>query len=232
MIELNEYDTGFFKRKIYTLLPPSLPEEFSIDDRVSQGLIIGRIPVLSAKYLQEAFKFGFELLCPVIDLALNIENDFEYQGGDYSRVAKHSDYDGILNIAFRAFSLSRFHREPVMASLASEYHREWAKNCLEGRQAEIVMVHGEPDIKGFIAFSYDGAKKQARIVLIGVFPEYSGKDIGGALISSASSWAKSKGALKLCVRTEADNLPAVGLYLKKGFRLEELSFYIRKDTST
>jgi len=49
-----------------------------------------------------------------------------------------------------------------------------------------------------------------------------GRGVGSALIEAACSWARSTGARRLRVVTTNDNLRALGLYQRRGFRLVAL----------
>ncbi len=148
------------------------------------------------------------------------------------RVAELSDHIGVMNVAEKGFSVSRFHREQTMSADANAYHKKWAENCLNGNLADVVIVsRGADSIDGFIAAAYNKNKKEAKVVLIGVLPEKQDMGVGKSLLNAGIKWAKDAGAAKLCVRTEADNDAALAFYLKNGFRLKELSFYLRKDNS-
>lgn len=236
MIQKNEYDSNFFKRDIYmlTLLSEGgkSSKDFQIPSLMPHGLIVGRISVGNIKALQKAIKAGFEILCPMADLELDLLNQ-PLTGRDKSiRAAEYRDYKKILNIAEQAFSFSRFHREQTMSADANVYHKKWAENCLNGNLADVVLVsRGADRIDGFIAAAYNKNKKEAKVVLIGVLPEKQDMGVGKSLLNAGIKWAKDAGAAKLCVRTEADNDTALAFYLKNGFRLKELSFYLRKDNT-
>ena len=169
MIQINEYDSRFFKRDVYSI--SLLPQE-QVPSELPDGLIIARIPAKNVMALQEAIGAGFEILCPMADLELSLENLASKEFGKNVRIAKLADSKEIIDIAGRCFSLSRFHREQTMSPQASEYHKEWVKNCLNGNQADIVLVSGESgNIDGFISISYHRQERKAKIVLIGVSPE-------------------------------------------------------------
>lgn len=234
MMRKNEYDSNFFKRDIYSLTLLSnggkSTKKIHFPSLLPAGLIIGRIPAENIKTLQKAIKAGFEILCPMADLELDLLNQSLTGHDNNIRAAEYHDYKKILNIAERAFSFSRFHREQTISADANEYHKKWAENCLNGSQADVVLVCVDADnVNGFIAAAYDKNKREAKIVLIGVLPEKQSMGVGKRLLNAGIKWAKDRGAARLYVRTEADNDTALALYLKNGFRLKELSFYLRKD---
>lgn len=233
MIQKNEYDSIFFKRDIYSLTLLSnggkSPQKIQFPFSLPAGLIIGRIPAKNIKTLQEAIKAGFEILCLMADMELNLASQSLMECDNSIKVAEYCDYKEILNIAEHTFSFSRFHREQTMSADANEYHKKWAENCLNGSQADVVLVCRDDNVNGFISAAYDKNKKESKIVLIGVLPEKQGTGVGKRLLNAGIKWAKDRGAARLYVRTEADNATALALYLKNGFRLKELSFYLRKD---
>lgn len=234
----NEYDSNFFKKEIFTFSLPT-PERndlsvmvahFKDTARLPRGLIIGRIPISEKQLIQDALDSGFEIICRMIDLGLDLRKQLPLESSFEVRPAIPEDYEMIIDIAGKVFSITRFHREKNMSALANEYHKEWIGNCLGGGQADMVFVFGKPKPEGFIALAYDELSKEARIVLIGVAQDKQGRGIGKNLLKASMEWAKTMGADHLYVRTEEDNR-AVGFYLKNGFKIKELSVYLRKDNT-
>lgn len=230
----NEYDSCFLKRDVYafSLLPSEkdvILKEFRTFENLPNGLIIGRIPIGNSQVLQNAVQAGFRILCPMVDLELSLNDHVVAECDKDIRIAAPSDHKEVMDIASKVFSITRFHREQTMCVLADEYHKIWAKNCLSGDQADIVLVYGENGVAGFISLVYNSHTKDVRIVLIGVLPEKEGSGVGKRLLNAGIKWAQKVNAVNLCVRTEADNDAALAFYLKNGFRLKELSVYLRKD---
>jgi GNAT superfamily N-acetyltransferase len=56
------------------------------------------------------------------------------------------------------------------------------------------------------------------LIKMGVLPEAQGKKVGQLLAESAITWAKSQGAQKIVLYSNTKLAPAIGLYLKIGFR--------------
>ena len=154
-----------------------------------------------------------------------------YDNNENNRKAVLKDGRLLKEIAVSAFINSRFHKEDFMSALASEYHKLWIENCLRCDQADVVFVYEDSVIKGFNALSYNKKTKIATIVLIGVSRDRQRSGVGRHLMSAGIRWAQEQGAEKLMVRTEADNVSAIGLYLNSGFRLQELILYVRKETA-
>jgi DNA-3-methyladenine glycosylase I len=71
---------------------------------------------------------------------------------------------------------------------------------------------------GVATYALDGAT--AEIVTLDSFHE--GRGIGSSLIEAVAKAAREAGARKLFVMTTNDNVRALGLYQRRGFRLHEL----------
>lgn len=227
----NEYDSQFFKRDIYSFSLPGITKKIDSLDffkDMPKGLIGGRIPVTDTEVLRNAVKSGFEVLCLMVDLELNIPGKPTIEYKKNIRTATLKNTKEIEDIASKAFSFSRFHKDHALSAMASLYHRVWAENCLNGSQADVVLVSGNSQINGFLALSFNSQTKNAKIILIGVSPDKQRMGIGMDLLNSGIDWAKEKGASKMQVRTEADNYNALSLYLKNSFRIIKLSVFMRK----
>lgn len=59
----------------------------------------------------------------------------------------------------------------------------------------------------------------AHITFLGVIPQYSGKGIGGQLVSEAIAYARKKKFTEITIETDINNSEALRLYKKNGFSI-------------
>lgn len=83
-----------------------------------------------------------------------------------------------------------------------------------------VLAFAEDEIAGFM--SYKKLGDALIIVALNVYPEYQGQGIGRMLIKDAVEQAQKQGCKSVKVATSNDNVAALCLYQKMGFRLSEL----------
>lgn len=112
--------------------------------------------------------------------------------------------------------------------------REWIRSFIQARWGAVyVIAHGEiyhPDtLPGFIA-EVDGAS--AGLVtyqvdgpaceIVTIDSTQPGLGVGSALIDAMCAEARRAGCCRLWLVTTNDNLPALGFYQRRGFRLAAL----------
>jgi ribosomal protein S18 acetylase RimI-like enzyme len=81
-----------------------------------------------------------------------------------------------------------------------------------------VLAEIEGELEGFASFKYHDWNKRAEIKGIYVRPEFKGRGVGTALITSGMEYAKRNGARGLWLETQNINYPAIRFYMKSGFR--------------
>lgn len=226
----NEFDSKFFGKDIYSfsLIPGKEGAIRGSFAKSAKGLVLGRLSINDTVGLSNALEAGFRILCLMVDFSFNIQSGICTKKDNGIRMADLKDIGALEEIAGRIFSNSRFHKEKTMSPLANEYHRVWIRNCLAGGLADVVLVAGSNNIDGFNAISYNKTTKSARIVLIGVAKDKQGLGIGKRLLDAGIDWANRMDASKVDVRTEAENISAVNLYLRNGFNITGLSVYLQK----
>jgi RimJ/RimL family protein N-acetyltransferase len=62
--------------------------------------------------------------------------------------------------------------------------------------------------------------KHSAVVVMGLLPRARGKGIGTKLLSAIDQWAAGVGVTRLELTVMAHNLPAIGLYSKRGYAAE------------
>lgn len=143
--------------------------------------------------------------------------------------------DELIDLACVAGRHSRFRRDPAFTpSQFRAMYSTWIHNSLTGEVADQVFVarskttetddgDGIPvkkqgAIKGLItvkACSDDNTN--VAIGLLAVSPMHQRQGVGSALMAKAVAWAKSLGASKLTVKTQAENRKAMTFYASLGY---------------
>jgi dTDP-4-amino-4,6-dideoxy-D-galactose acyltransferase len=86
----------------------------------------------------------------------------------------------------------------------------------------VYIAYVNNNVAGFITV---GRKNhRADIGLIAVNKEFRGRKIGLSLIEKASQYAFLEGFEEIQVITQGENIPAMKLYSKSGFTIEETTF--------
>lgn len=140
--------------------------------------------------------------------------------------ATGQDEAGIVDVAGRCFSYSRFHADRrIGTERADTIKREWVRNSCRGRAAIVYVARRAGDVAGFLAvMKRDGQSgSEAAIDLIGVDPEHQGQGVGRSLsLRFVREWRGR--ADRLLVGTQAANIPALRLYESLGFRVCETCY--------
>jgi ribosomal protein S18 acetylase RimI-like enzyme len=75
-------------------------------------------------------------------------------------------------------------------------------------------------IAGFVAVHVEG--EEGILVALAVPPLYQGLGIGGSLLSAGMNRLRAEGVREIRIATTNDNLPALALYQRRGFVIEEV----------
>jgi dTDP-4-amino-4,6-dideoxy-D-galactose acyltransferase len=138
-------------------------------------------------------------------------------------LATPEDLPALREIA-RAFRTGHFHADPRLGrARADELYIRWMENSLAGRADAFLVVRGTAGAPlGFITCRM-GAEPHGVIELVAVSPGAQGQRVGQRLVAAALRWFAQAGAAAVEVGTQVDNLAAVRLYQRAGFRLAAFS---------
>ncbi len=128
------------------------------------------------------------------------------------------DVDEIFNIHLK--SLSGLDMEDY----------DWYYNLvrLRSRRRIFRVAIYEGVVVGFIiAYKY---RNKAYIDALAVHPDYRGMGIGGALLSSLESELSRRRVEKEYLSVKHDNIPALGFYLRHGYRIDGVVLSLGADT--
>lgn len=130
----------------------------------------------------------------------------------------------IFNLALESGIYSRFNVDPNFRNNEFErLYNEWIKKSLNNTISEIVYIaYINECVAGFITIGEKNGR--ADIGLIAVDKEFRGRNVGLSLIEMACQYAHVKGYEEIQVVTQGENTPAMKLYSKCGFIVDDTTF--------
>lgn len=153
------------------------------------------------------------------------------------RFAAPADSATAGNIAYKAFTQSRFHADPHFdKKSASESRRIWVQNAFNGRADDILVAEADGVVAGFMLLKtntdHEGVAVGV-IDLIGVDTASTGEGLGSALVIAALDYYAGK-TEEVIVGTQATNRRAIDVYQRNGFRMacNEYTFHWHEGKNT
>jgi dTDP-4-amino-4,6-dideoxy-D-galactose acyltransferase len=160
----------------------------------------------------------------VLNLNL-IDQNIEKDNNIVSEFKHFSKFPQLLDLAFQSGIYSRFKKDENFIN--NEFERlyiKWITNSVVDKKSVVVFIYElDGKILGFVTVD----KKtdiQASIGLIAVELNSRGQGIGIKLLNQVKRYLVNNGFQKLSLVTQGDNIPALKLYQKAGFYIEESSF--------
>jgi len=192
---------------------------FSWKDRIDQaGIEYVTCRVASpSRVLENAGFAGLEEM-----VYLTGPSSVEFPSPDNIREAGEADLERIRYIAGRAYFHDRFHSDPLFSDDdAGRVHSEWAESSLLGRADCVLAADPGGTVEGFCAciLPEEGSGNPGWIDMLAVSTGSRRRGIGEQLVLAARNYFAIKGISSVALCTQRDNLPAVNLYHKNGFRI-------------
>jgi len=229
--ELSLFDTeifGFKTAKINHINSSNLKKTLSElkTDLLQQEIAYAtyRIEADNFSLIHTLEENGFILVDGLITLEINIAGIKETDCLFIKEAAK-MDHPQLIDLSGNIFrGVSRYYHDQIIASnKADAIYKQWMKNSLAGKAADIVLVwRKNNEILGFITL-----QKKGSIPLIAVSKNARGKGIGKALIFAALNIFKKWELDSVSIDTQITNIPALRLYHSCGFKISSSRFTLR-----
>lgn len=146
-------------------------------------------------------------------------NDSGFAGCSITITNTYEGNKKILDIAEKAFKFSRFFCDPFLpADLACNIYRQWSKDAFHKKDKYFTICCKDNEPVGYLLFSLNKEDGSSCIELIAVDIGCTGQGIGKFLIAASEAYIGGQGISRINVGTQADNIPAVRLYLGCGFK--------------
>lgn len=232
ILEYMDWDTNYFKFPVYRV--KYVIGEFNNNQKIcnkiinyiihekikieNKALLLFQIPVQNKKINNSISQIGASFIDIVIDLVKKLH----YSNNQISSIkecVEINDVNKICKIAYKSFSLDRFHRdENFSVDTANQFHYDWVKNSCSGQAANKVFmsVDTKNEPSGFITLKINPNISLASIILIAVDANCQRKGMGKQLIQHSENWLSTKVKI-IDVRTQIHNTRAINFYIKKGY---------------
>lgn len=125
----------------------------------------------------------------------------------------------LKNLALQSGIYSRFKKDSNFKNNEFEkLYLKWITDSINKKIADTVLIYVENDVcKGFITLKYK--ENYAEIGLIAIEEHSRGKGIGLSLLCTVNNLTKDKGLTGIHVTTQFENIPAMKLYKKAGYKI-------------
>lgn len=219
-IEKVEWDSDFFGYKV---------GKINVKDELNYNIDLINFDDYKLVYLFSKFKlqnFDSILLDEKVILNLNlIDQNIENDNNIVSEFKDFSKFPQLLDLAFQSGVYSRFKKDINFVN--NEFERlyiKWITNSVVDKKSLVVFIYELDDkILGFVTVDKK-SDAHASIGLIAVELNSRGQGIGVKLLNQVKRYLLNNGFQKLSLVTQGDNIPALKLYQKAGFYIEESSF--------
>jgi dTDP-4-amino-4,6-dideoxy-D-galactose acyltransferase len=226
-----EWDTDFFGFPVGEGHPVTRDEVAAVDDwATSERLRCVYLCVPSEHFplLHAAESLGFHLMGVHVTSAACAP--FAAGGSDriVVRAFCSADVDSLERIAGDAHPDTRFFADPGFSrDSCRRLYETWIRRSTEG-WADCVLVaeNDESGVAGYVTLHRRGAG--ARIGLIAVAGETRGRGFGRALMHAAFDWCERHAINRVAVTTQAQNIAALRFYLRCGFVVDRVDFWLHK----
>jgi ribosomal protein S18 acetylase RimI-like enzyme len=163
---------------------------------------------------------GFRLVDTQVRFGKAADPSGRAAGRCQTRFAEAGDEPGVIRIAARGFSLSRFHLDPAIGpALAGRVKAEWAKDFFAGKRGDrMVVAFTGGEVAGF-AQLLSARPGEAVIDLIAVDPARRRKGIARDMIAFAER--SIPGLKRISAGTQLANDASLRFYASLGFAFEE-----------
>lgn len=171
-------------------------------------------------------KLGFRYIRKYLEmqkkLGKDIENTIEPPKGFYFRCLQKGEENKLAQLQNYSFQDSWGFNPNT-----TEEVKLWLR--LKGGFPEDVILtfFGEKPV-GYCWTLIDSKKRIGKIHMIGVKPQYRGKNLGKALLTKGISYLGNKGMERAVLTVDSDNEPAKNLYYHLGFRVTHTSLWYEK----
>jgi dTDP-4-amino-4,6-dideoxy-D-galactose acyltransferase len=188
-------------------------------------LVQVKVPAADSSSLDALYYLGFQLVEGEIDFALNVPDAAIPVTSCQLAVAQ--DIVRVSQLAGSAFQLSRFRAPWYQPRDAGRFYALWAEKAILGTFDSHCLLLNAPDgqLLGFVTLRAD-ENHSARIGLLAVQPQATGRGIGKQLIHAAWQWCREHNIAQLKVATQTGNIAALNLYRTCGGVLTHSAYWL------
>jgi len=181
--------------------------------------------------VREAESQGFRLTGVRMSFTAEAPFKADLSGTGETRVrpARPTDVAALERIASTAHPDTRFFADPGFDRRdCARLYETWIRRSIEGWADHVLVAAAEAsnDPVGYVTLHRRG--DEARIGLIAVASETRRAGSGRALMVDVFRWCDRNGIQRLGVATQAQNTSALRFYLRCGFNVDQVDFWLHK----
>lgn len=230
-LPIDPWLTGKLGKNVFRLAAEDgCPGDGELDAAAAgECLIYAKVAVEDLEAVQWLEARGFRIVDTNITLERLIENfpAVSLSSGVNIRQARPEDADAVADLAGRAFTWSRFHKDPLVPDeTANRIKADWARNFFDGGRGDAMVVAERAG--RIVGFNQLLCPREDLLVidLIGVDTASRGKGIGGGLVREAAALAPRNGTLR--VGTQLANTGSLRFYQDYGFAVVAASYVLHR----
>jgi [ribosomal protein S18]-alanine N-acetyltransferase len=121
------------------------------------------------------------------------------------RPAALSDLDDLVRLERATFETDRLSRRSL-------------RNFILSPRVALLVAHNGARLAGYVLLAFRRGSLIARLYSVAVDKDHGQRGIGHGLLDAAMAQARARGARILRLEVRSDNVRAIGLYQKLGFR--------------
>jgi ribosomal protein S18 acetylase RimI-like enzyme len=134
--------------------------------------------------------------------------------------------EDVAALAAECHTTSRFASDPDLdSSTTAELYRRWIHRDAASPGWSVAVATTAGTAAGYVTYGVD-SDGVGTIGLVGVASSERGSGLGGALVDHAARACFADGAARMSVVTQAGNLPAMAVYRRAGFVVDELGLWL------
>lgn len=224
-LEYLQWESDFFSKPSAKLTLDSAAPLINRSDFAQYPLVQVKVPADQSETIDGLYHLGFRMVEGEIDFSLDL-HDAQAKPEEFQLATRH-DLSRVSQLAGSAFQLSRFRAPWYQPHDSGRFYALWAEKAILGTFDTHCLTLNDDDgqLLGFVTLRAI-EPKVARIGLLAVQPQFTGRGIGKQLIKVAESWCLAHGIGQLRVATQTGNIAALNLYRACGAVLSHSAYWL------
>lgn len=225
-----DWDSDFFGREILELEfgEDNLRDFSSLLTQHPKAMWQCRTDIMNYEMINYLLSHGFRWVSNTVRFENHSLGNFD---DERLRLANGNDLESIRSFLPGLYSSSRYRCPDFFSNEeADRLYATWLDNAYNGSfDDELFVYHMDNLLAGFVSIKY--YSQQAKIGLVGIHPNFMGQGCGKNMLYAIQARCVSKGVNSICVQTQLDNIPAIGLYARAGFKVTGVDSWFYKKGS-
>jgi len=224
-LEYLQWESDFFFRPSAKLTLDPAAHPVTRSALSAYPLVQVKVSADQTDTLDALYQLGFHLVEGEIDFSLEV--NAAGLAPSQHQLACERDIARVSLLAGSAFQLSRFRAPWYQARDSGRFYALWAEKAILGTFDThcLTLNDSEGHLLGFITLR-TVEPLVARVGLLAVEPQATGRGVGKQLINAARHWCAERGIEKLNIATQTGNIAALNLYRASGGVLSHSAYWL------